>query len=671
MKICHFNTNILASSLLSIIIGLTAIKIEANDEYKTVDDFFSDIPVVLTASRLQKPINLSPSSITVIDRQKIVNFGITTLEDIFRMVPGFFVTHVGYESNSPVVFNHGLGTRYYRLLQVLIDGRSVFIPSYGGIPWRNLPLLVEDIERVEIIRGPNSATYGSNAFLSTINFVTRHAAEDEGGFVSALSDIDNGNDRSRLYARLGGDIGNAHWRLSAGREDDDGIEDWFDSSRKEIIDLRGDFQPSTNQYISFHMGANQTSTKRGDGDADDVFRTEIGLNTYQSLKWEIVNQETTSIIKIYHARDRIDDKFETPPLNDFLGISGVPDFTTTIDYSRYSDRTDFEAYQNKTIASNLKINYGFSVRHDVVRSFYMFHDKRRYSVDTHRVFSSMEWQVSDDFLIDFGLMVEESDYIDAKTTGRLSFIKGLDGHYLRWVSSTANRNPVLWELTGDTFFNVDAPGGNNLLFLNFIGNPDLKPEFILSNEVGLYSFLLEKQLTTDVRLFRYTISDQIAQVDLTVTSSDPSDIFFDDEYDIFNNSAETNVDGIEVSFDYQPHSSDLNILGGMSLIKVDSTESYYNDSYPDSIAYIGFKYSIYPNHQISMLINKVDKLFITDSRSATDSYTRVDFGYKYLIDPENETKIELLGQNVYEGYDDYGLNQKQEKALLLKFSSRM
>ena len=141
-------------------------------------DFFADSPLILTASRLSKPLLESPASVSVITRQTIESSGVRELADLFRLVPGFVV---GYHSgHAPVVTYHGLGQEFGRQIQVLIDGRSVFIPSFGGVPWSNLPLLIEDIERIEVIRGPNAVTYGANAFLATVNIITRHAAEDRG-----------------------------------------------------------------------------------------------------------------------------------------------------------------------------------------------------------------------------------------------------------------------------------------------------------------------------------------------------------------------------------------------------------------------------------------------------------------------------------------------------------
>ncbi len=151
---------------------------QAQSDATAAEDFFADSPLILTVSRMAKPLLESPASVSVIDRQMIAASGVRDIAELFRLVPGFLVgSPIG---NTPVVTYHGLGREFSNQIQVLIDGRSVFIPSFGGVPWSKLPLLIEDIERIEVIRGPNAVTYGANAFLATINIITRHAAEDIG-----------------------------------------------------------------------------------------------------------------------------------------------------------------------------------------------------------------------------------------------------------------------------------------------------------------------------------------------------------------------------------------------------------------------------------------------------------------------------------------------------------
>ena len=119
------------------------------------EEFFGEIPIVLTATRLAQPATEAPAAISIIDREMIKASGAREIADVFKLVPGFVVSHEsGY---TPIVMYHGLSDEYARRMQVLIDGRSVYSPSGGGVEWSNLPLTVDDIERIEVIRVPNPA----------------------------------------------------------------------------------------------------------------------------------------------------------------------------------------------------------------------------------------------------------------------------------------------------------------------------------------------------------------------------------------------------------------------------------------------------------------------------------------------------------------------------------
>ncbi|TVQ70339.1 MAG: TonB-dependent receptor, partial [Chromatiaceae bacterium] len=144
----------------------------------TEQDFFMDLPVALTATRLEQPLSEAPASITVIDREWLQASQARDLTDLLRLVPGMIVGQ--HDGNHPMVVYQGLGQRFTRQMQVLIDGRSIYSPTTGGAQWADLDLHPEDIERIEIIRGPNAAAYGSNAFSAIINVFTRHASDTQG-----------------------------------------------------------------------------------------------------------------------------------------------------------------------------------------------------------------------------------------------------------------------------------------------------------------------------------------------------------------------------------------------------------------------------------------------------------------------------------------------------------
>lgn len=153
------------------------------------DIFFNELPVVATVSRLPQRLADAPTSVTVIDRETLRAMPIRDLNDILRLVPGF-QTYPNTTETGRVVY-HGLTDEEFSpRLQVLVDGRSMYSPAFrGGVNWALIPVALEDIERIEVVRGTNAVSYGSNAFLGVVNIVTTDPSLTRGfrsAFVTAI-----------------------------------------------------------------------------------------------------------------------------------------------------------------------------------------------------------------------------------------------------------------------------------------------------------------------------------------------------------------------------------------------------------------------------------------------------------------------------------------------------
>lgn len=128
-----------------------------------------DTPTVLSATRLSQSLFETPAAVTVIDRQMIEQTGVREIPELLRLVPGMVV---GYESGSEAFVSfHGTSADLARRMQVLVDGRSIYQPLLASVDWIGLPLELADIERIEVIRGPNSSSWGANSFLAVVNIV--------------------------------------------------------------------------------------------------------------------------------------------------------------------------------------------------------------------------------------------------------------------------------------------------------------------------------------------------------------------------------------------------------------------------------------------------------------------------------------------------------------------
>lgn len=165
------------NTLLQYCVTAAVIVFSANKAYPAeslLDELSeTEIPMVLTASRLRTSIVNSPAAVTILDAQLLKNAGVRSIADIFLLVPGMQVGRYAY--GDPVVTYNGQAARNNPRIQVLIDGRPTYVPLYGGVPWSELPIILSDIERVEIIRGPNAATFGPNSFSGVISIITYHS----------------------------------------------------------------------------------------------------------------------------------------------------------------------------------------------------------------------------------------------------------------------------------------------------------------------------------------------------------------------------------------------------------------------------------------------------------------------------------------------------------------
>lgn len=131
-------------------------------------------PVVTSATKKEQPIYEAPSTITVITAEDIRRMGARRLVDVFRWTPGLDVfTLTGNRSSVSARGVYSLHTKHINEMLVLIDGRSVYVDFLGGVDWDTMPLLLEEIERIEIIRGPSGSLYGPNAAAGTISIFTK------------------------------------------------------------------------------------------------------------------------------------------------------------------------------------------------------------------------------------------------------------------------------------------------------------------------------------------------------------------------------------------------------------------------------------------------------------------------------------------------------------------
>jgi len=137
---------------------------------------------VTTASKRPVKVSQTPAAIYVVTHEDIRRSGATSIPEALRLVPGVEVARI--DSNTWSLGVRGFGSALSRSVLVLIDGRSVYTPLFAGVYWQVQDALLEDIERIEVIRGPGGTIWGANAVNAVINIITKNAKDTHGTLVS-------------------------------------------------------------------------------------------------------------------------------------------------------------------------------------------------------------------------------------------------------------------------------------------------------------------------------------------------------------------------------------------------------------------------------------------------------------------------------------------------------
>jgi iron complex outermembrane receptor protein len=162
---------------------------------------------ITSASRKEQRATDVAAAVFVITSEDIRHSGMTTIPDLLRLVPGVEVAQVN--SNKWAVSIRGFNAVFANKLLVLVDGRSIYSPIFSGVVWDTEDMMLDDVERIEVIRGPGAAIWGANAVNGVINIVTKAAADTQG----ALVRVDGGGAGGQGAARYGGTFAAGSYRL--------------------------------------------------------------------------------------------------------------------------------------------------------------------------------------------------------------------------------------------------------------------------------------------------------------------------------------------------------------------------------------------------------------------------------------------------------------------------
>ena len=225
---------------------------------------------VTSVSKREQKLSQAAAALFVINQEDIRRSGALNIPDLLRMVPGLDVAQVN--SNTWAISARGFNHQFSDKLLVLIDGRAVYTPTNGGVNWDTQDVPLQDIERIEVIRGPGATVWGANAVNGVINVITKQAKDTQGGLVTAGAGT---QDQAFGTAQHGGKIGeDASYRVFtkyldyhdlpdlAGRDSNDGwhlLHGGFrvdgSLSRNDSLTAQGDIYSGSEGAVIDHIAS--------------------------------------------------------------------------------------------------------------------------------------------------------------------------------------------------------------------------------------------------------------------------------------------------------------------------------------------------------------------------------------------------------------------------------
>ena len=486
----------------------------------TEQDFLAEMPIVLSVSRLAQRLDDTPGAVTILDRQFIRLSGARDLADLLRLVPGFQTT-TSFETDAPMASYHGRSDDYSNRLQVLVDGRSVYSGYLMGSSGLGLQTLVlDDIDRIEVLRGTNSAAYGARAFLGVVNIISRDVRETI-GMAAHLTVGDRATSDSG--ARLGWGDSAAAYRISVDTRGDQGLRGAFGKNQVNRFNFSSHQNLTNGGEWDFRAGGVDIDAGRGTpGDVGNNGRVRYMGSRFLQLDWRMpFGDDRDFSLAASHTENKIVDVF--PYLSNAAGVAnyGIP-----LDFGGQDFNDAVTLQYTLRHSSHLRSVWGTELRRERIVSRAYFDAREQVTTDYVRLFGNAEWRVVPSLILNVGAMVEQSDLGGETASPRVMLNWHLaQGHTLRTGFSSGFRPPSATE----KFANVRYYGfDGSLLQTTIQAKGNVGSEYIRSQEIGYNMNLAGPGLSADVRVFNERVTDSIA----AIYNSSPTDFGNVDNYNI-------------------------------------------------------------------------------------------------------------------------------------------
>lgn len=580
---------------------------------------------VTLVSGEEQTIKEAPAAVFVITSEDIRRGGFTSIPDALRLVPGMQVGRVTASEWS--VSARGFGGRFASRMLVLFDGRAVYNDVFAGVFWAIQDYPLEDIDRIEVIRGPGATIWGANAVNGVINIVTKSVDETQGWSVRA-----GGGDQEKHFgsARFGHrisdklafriyakevDRNNMEFESGANAHDDNDhyrlggrIEgDLTDSIR---FTLSGDYHDSRmseqTQQLSLTPPLQFAQRYKNTIDSANVIARLEGVGDSGELQWSIQG---------FVDRDRVD-------------INGIDGEIGTVDL-------DFRSFVKLADSHSVVWGVGYRRRYDRGDSVFRISfvpDKR--DTDKYSAFIQDTITLTDNAFVMVGTKVERNQYTGWEIQPSLRGTLNLEESSAVWFSvSRAVRTP---SRTDANLVGVSSvvPAGPTGIPVTLVGDSSVDSEEVYAYELGYRSQPTDR-INVDISAF-YNHYDNIITPSRTGVS--PVVVFYD-------NAGRADVFGVEISSTVQA-SDRWRLHGSYSWLNMDlrgGDESAEHSS-PENTVNLRSEYDITDDLECNAVGYYVDQA----RGFKVGSYFRVDAGLTWR--PQEGIELSVWGQNLTESH---------------------
>jgi iron complex outermembrane receptor protein len=497
--------------------GASASELSSTDLAELSLEELMDIPVYSVSKRKQA-LSDSAAAIYVLTSDDIRRSGATTIPEALRYVPGMEVGHI--DSNIWAITSRGFNERFANKLLVMIDGRSVYTPLFAGTYWDVQDYLLEDIDRIEVIRGPGGTLWGSNAVNGVINIITKNAADTQGVYGST-----GGGTEEKLFggARYGGKFAeNGYYRVY-GKYNDRGAFDATDGGNADDEwesgqgGFRMDWGPTEDDTLMV-KGDMYTGDRHNIQSAalptppySETFKEKSTVNGGNiELRWtrKLAENSTVEVQAYYDRTERYDDGFDEE-----------------------RDTIDLEFKHNITLFERNELIWGGGYRwtnDDINDEFSVDFDPNNRDRNLVNAFVQNETRLLEDSLrLTLGLKVEHNEYTDWEFQPNARALwEPAERHTIWGAVSAAVRTPSRAEnditITGAVLPPGFPPPGfpgppdpTVPTYLQLLGNSGFDSENLIAYELG-YRTAVGEKLFIDIAAY-FNDYDDLRTISITET----------------------------------------------------------------------------------------------------------------------------------------------------------